>query len=40
MLRKQTLKHESVKLTHSSVEGACAGNADSQHEWGVNVIGL
>jgi len=20
--------------------GACAGNADSQHEWGMNVVGL
>jgi len=39
MLRKQTLTHESVKLTRGSAERAL-GMRTVKHECGVNVIGL
>jgi len=39
MLRKQTLTHESVKLTHGSAERAL-GMRTVKREWDVNVIGL
>ena len=38
-VRKQTLTHESVKLTHGSAERAL-GMRTVKDEWGVNVIGL
>ena len=39
MLRKQTLTHECVKLTHGSAERAL-GMRTVKHEWGANVIGV
>jgi len=38
-VQKQTLTHDSVKLTHGSAERAL-GMRTVKHEWGVNVIGL
>ena len=35
MLGKQTLMHESVKLTHESAERAL-GMRTVKHKWGVN----
>ena len=37
MLQKQTLTHESEKLTHGSAERAL-GMRTVKHEWGVYVI--
>jgi len=38
-VRKQTLTHENVKLTHGSAERAL-GMRTVKHEWGVNVMAL
>ena len=38
-VRKQAVTHESVKLTHGSVESALRMRT-VKHEWGVSVIGL